>query len=92
MPEFSIESAHRKGGKVQRLTPSFGVRDCALIEALAVYSSSSRVRARMDVFLSRDFLAQLGIFLARRNMSRLAGRKKIGPSAKTSYKVYFRSV
>jgi len=24
MPEFSIESAHRKGGKVQRLTPSFG--------------------------------------------------------------------
>ncbi len=46
----------------------------------------------MDVFLSRDFLAQLGIFLARRNMSRLAGRKKIGPSAKTSYKVYFRLV
>ncbi len=59
MPEFSIESAQRVGGKVQKLTSSFGVRDCALIEALAVYSSLSRLRARMDVFLSREALPSL---------------------------------
>jgi hypothetical protein len=88
MPEFSIESAQRIGGKVQKLTSSYGVRDCALIKALAFYSSLSRLRAKMDVFPcpAWHFLS------AQKPVSPLRVAKNFGPSAKTPYIPYFRSV